>query len=267
MIIVKKIGRRLGYLQQKALHIAPLFGENNIFLPIRMFFTEALVRRRVFSVTICGLDLKLRSFTSDLAIANSWLRNDLAEQYSNVDHFDGVIVDAGGHIGMAAVSFARRFPHKKIITLEPSAENYELLQHNTASFENITALNCALGPEDGELQIIDKTGNTDGYVVESKADTTGNAGALPVVRVVSIPTLLKEIGGDRIALLKIDIEGFEVELLSGAPAWVGDVGLIAAELHERFRTGSTRAFIRATEMDREDLGFEGEMYFSVHSKQ
>lgn len=104
-------------------------------MPAKLLLREALVQRRLFTATIAGTNVHFRSFTSDLVIANSWLRNDLDDRYGCADSFDGVIVGAGGHIGMAAITFAKRFPEKLVVTLEPSADNFRLLEENTKPYQ------------------------------------------------------------------------------------------------------------------------------------
>lgn len=266
MGLFRKIMRRFDYVGRKAVQIAPLFSENRIGLPLKLLASEALVRRDTYRVTIASAQLHFRSFSSDLQIIRSWLKEDLAKQYDHTDDFEGIIIDAGGHIGMASVALARRFPNRKIITLEPSAENFALLIENTKAFPNVTPMNYALGPEDGELTLFDRTGNTDGFIVGQDPQLADVEAQSQAVRVISIPTLLKEIGEDQIALLKLDIEGFEVELFSRQTEWMRNVGVLAIELHEWFRTGSTRAYINATQKGRRDLGYVGEMYFSMRDQ-
>jgi hypothetical protein len=47
-------------------------------------------------------------------------------------------------------------------------------------------------------------------------------------------------------VLKVDIEGAEREVFADPSAWIDRVGVIIVELHDRFRTGCSRAFYRAT---------------------
>jgi hypothetical protein len=48
---------------------------------------------------------------------------------------------------------------------------------------------------------------------------------------VSVPSILKRLGWDRIGLLKIDIEGHESVLLSQACEWLADVDSLCVEYH------------------------------------
>ena len=49
------------------------------------------------------------------------------------------IIDAGAHIGLASLFFLSQSPHAKIISIEPDAENYSILQKNLKSMiESVT---------------------------------------------------------------------------------------------------------------------------------
>ena len=49
----------------------------------------------------------------------------------------------------------------------------------------------------------------------------------------------------QIDVLKMDIEGAEVEVLSGDSSWVDDVRTLIIELHDRFRPGCSEALEKA----------------------
>ncbi len=51
------------------------------------------------------------------------------------------------------------------------------------------------------------------------------------VPMISVPTIMRALGWDRINLLKLDIEGGERQLLAGRPAWLAQVDEINGEGH------------------------------------
>ncbi len=57
------------------------------------------------------------------------------------------IIDAGAHIGLASVWFARHDPEATIVAIELESANYEVLVANTAPYPNIHPVNAALGPK------------------------------------------------------------------------------------------------------------------------
>jgi hypothetical protein len=57
--------------------------------------------------------------------------------------------------------------------------------------------------------------------------------------------LMAETGTQNIDLLKVDIEGAEVEVFSTASTWIDRTEAICIELHDRFRAGCAGAFLSA----------------------
>jgi FkbM family methyltransferase len=146
------------------------------------------------------------------------------------------IIDAGAHIGGASVFFATRFPEARIIAIEPDAANFQLLVQNTKYYKNVVPVHAALWSEDALVGLSNPRGLTWSVRVNAGHET-------PEVRGMTVLTLLKEFNISRIDILKMDIEGTEKEIFEGnASEWLGKVGLLCIELHDRFRPGTTRAF-------------------------
>ena len=62
----------------------------------------------------------------------------------------------------------------------------------------------------------------------------------------TVDDIMAEYACDAIDLLKIDIEGGEREVFADASKWIDKVGVLVAELHERYQVGCTRNFYLAT---------------------
>lgn len=152
------------------------------------------------------------------------------------------IVDAGANIGLASVYFASRFPEARVLAIEPEAQNFALLLQNTAPYPNIQAVHSALWRQSGEIAVVDTGTGAWGFrtaAPEGAADSQS-------VRAATLDELLDEFGFDRVDLLKVDIEGAEVEVFADTSAWIDRVSVIIAELHERYRTGCLRNFYNGT---------------------
>ena len=65
------------------------------------------------------------------------------------------------------------------------------------------------------------------------------------VRAVTMDTVMRETGIDSIDLLKVDIEGAEIEIFKSCP-WIRKVRVLTIELHDRLRPGCTWAVKNAT---------------------
>lgn len=154
-----------------------------------------------------------------------------------------VIVDAGANVGLAAVWYANRYPGARIVALEPESSNFRVLAANVAPYPAIVAVQAALWKEDGEVVIVDPGL---GHWAFRIAAMRNAADAAPVAKAVSVDALMRAHGIDRIDLLKVDIEGAEVDVFGDPAAWIGDVDAIAIELHDRMRPGCSRAVFGAT---------------------
>jgi FkbM family methyltransferase len=112
------------------------------------------------------------------------------------------VIDAGAYIGDHTVAYARKA--KKVIAFEPNPIAFECLKHNTRELGNVDIYRRGLGDKSDLVTLSGNNGNWGGaYVGEH----------MPVGEVV-IHTL------DSCALapnlIKIDVEGYEMKVLSGA---------------------------------------------------
>lgn len=150
------------------------------------------------------------------------------------------IVDCGANIGLATLYFSWRYPDAKIIAVEPDSSNFEMLVRNVAALENVSVVRAAVWNEATSVALDDSCGGEWGRRVRAGARRGDE------VSTVTIPDLMAKFGFPRIDLLKVDIEGAELELFSGDVAWASKVNAIVIELHDRFREGCAAAFEAAS---------------------
>jgi len=146
-----------------------------------------------------------------------------------------VVLDIGANIGAATVFFSELYPAAKIHAFEPIPGNLDILKMNAASRGNPERITChllALSDKDGELQMIHSPGahNHGGWSFYQR-------GAAGNEEKVSVPVrksgdFVRELGLDRIDVIKIDTEGAEKEILHGlTPEQLASVKYIVGELH------------------------------------
>jgi FkbM family methyltransferase len=119
-----------------------------------------------------------------------------------------VAVDVGAHVGFWTIDMADRFA--KVLAFEPSADTYDCLVKNMAGLTNVTTAQFALGAKNGRARIAEddkRKGNTGSrYVLP---DDSGTVETIPMVA-------LDELNLEACDLLKVDVEGFELQVLQGA---------------------------------------------------
>jgi FkbM family methyltransferase len=124
----------------------------------------------------------------------------------------GVAVDAGAFIGRYTLAYARAVgPLGRVVAVEPLPANFRLLRHNARrnGHRQVTCVPCALGRCAGEVWLSwDRE--------TSIASTTGHRSRRMKVAQQSLDDVLEQRGIHRVDLLKIDVEGAELEVLEGS---------------------------------------------------
>ena len=127
------------------------------------------------------------------------------------------VIEVGANIGAHTVAMARACRPGPLYAYEPQRRVFQILCANLAlnDIDNVIALPDACGMEAGEATIppLDYS-LTDNYggVALAAADQPGEP-----VRVVRIDDL----GLTALGLLKVDVEGFEVDVITGAVETIG----------------------------------------------
>src|SRR5436309_1106367 len=127
-----------------------------------------------------------------------------------------VVLDLGAGIGDFSVLASKKVgPLGKVIAIEPDPDDYRLLENNIKSnyCSNIIPLNCGVGKESTERLM-----NFRGRQYTSK--------------LIPLDTLLKSIGVvGTIDFVKMDIEGFETDVIGQSIGILKDCRIISIELH------------------------------------
>ncbi|MCF8199342.1 MAG: FkbM family methyltransferase [Sulfuritalea sp.] len=193
----------------------------------------------VVDVDYCDKPVHYREGSSDaLVIYEILLKGQRAEYWhkqlpkpENVK----VVLDIGANIGAATVFFSEAYPTAQIHAFEPIPDNLELLKKNAASRGRPGSIQChhlALSDHDGELKMIHSPGaNNHGGWSFYQRGASGNEEKISVP-VRKSGDFVRELGLDRIDVIKIDTEGAEKEILHGlTPEQLATVQYIVGELH------------------------------------
>jgi FkbM family methyltransferase len=214
------------------------FGARGILLAAKARLTDSQVETTVKAKGIPH-PLHLRVGASDGTIFEQIF---VERQYDlDFGRRPATIVDAGANIGLASVFYANKFPEAKIIAIEPDADNFRMLEMNTAPYSHVTPVKAAVWNVDGQMGIDDPGWGTAGFRISEISHIRGEVPA------ITIETVMKEHAIDYIDLLKIDVEGAEKEIFESDARWIDKVGVIVIELHDRFKAGCSRSVYLATQ--------------------
>lgn len=137
--------------------------------------------------------------------------------------------DIGANIGYYTRLFAERVgPRGLIFAFEPSALNFSRLSERCSSLENTVLLQCGLGKVNGRFHFHQ---GEDGLGTTSRV--IDNASDGEVVDIRSGDNLLEEGTVNIPHVIKIDVEGYEWEVLEGIAGVIGQPHLrtIGVEIH------------------------------------
>jgi FkbM family methyltransferase len=161
-----------------------------------------------------------------------------------------VVFDVGANIGMFSLYAAQKWPGARLFSFEPVPRTFDALSRNVAHLPNVRVFNMALGdaPQSKELTFYPQYSMMSGFdadpaedkalvrayienvaagfedqvrrevlieeaddLLEGRFDEVENV----LCRIERLDAVTTSLGIDRIDLLKIDVEGFEIKVLEG----------------------------------------------------
>ena len=154
-----------------------------------------------------------------------------------VDQGISLIIDVGANEGQFAEKFTQNENIKKIISFEPIAHAFNVLERRSASYPGWLVQNFALGSEEGKALInISRNSVSSSLRQLTKLHTTAAPNSKNIdkeeVTVTTLDTYYEN--SDTIdvthgILLKIDTQGFEREVLMGASSLLKSIDVIMLE--------------------------------------
>jgi FkbM family methyltransferase len=151
-----------------------------------------------------------------------------------------VLLDVGAHTGLSALYFATHTPGVRVLAFEPAPATYECLTRNTAAhLDGVLPLPVAVGETEGEVPFVyyPQAPSQSGRYADRAADdrltidylrnggldeqqaaylcADLHVGEVQTVPLRTLSTIVAEHALASIALLKIDVERAELDVLAG----------------------------------------------------
>jgi FkbM family methyltransferase len=134
----------------------------------------------------------------------------MTEVRSRIGMEPNVIFDVGAHIGSTAGAFCDFFPSATIFAFEPSSKNFLDMTRNLVGHPDIRRYQIGFGASDGtEVLIFDPDH-------PSMARIGASTGEPENITIRTIDGFCAAHGVDMVDILKLDTEGYELQVLRGA---------------------------------------------------
>jgi FkbM family methyltransferase len=173
----------------------------------------------------------------DLAVSETlWRLTDAGE----------TVVDVGANVGYTTAVVAGRLGRSgRVVSFEPHPDVFRELEHNVTCWQKLLPgirfeyLQAGLSDTNGKLMLAEQAGfrHNRGVAKVDTADAGGNGRRfeVPVMR------LDDAMRGERVHLLKLDVEGYESVVLRGARQFVegGRVREVIFEEHDEYPTAAS----------------------------
>ena len=222
--------------------------------------------KKLIQIKIDEKRIFIRTNSPDLNVS-------IASLYEEYKDFKGLtkqllepnlIVDAGGYIGTSALKFSEMYPNAKIVTLEPSSENYEILLLNVKNYKNIYPIKSALVSSANEkIDIRDRSTGPWGYTVVRKPLDNKNSKIIEKVSTITLSEIVKKFNMN-INVLKLDIEGGEKDIFDNCQKEIKVIETIIVELHDRIIPGC-RSSVEDSNKDKYIIKLDGEKFIATKS--
>jgi FkbM family methyltransferase len=134
--------------------------------------------------------------------------------YPNLVTGNPVIIDIGANTGLFSLRMKQRYPDSTIYCYEPFLKNFEQLSQNIrlSKLESIEIFQKGVGGRTRTEKLFLNKNNLGGH---SLFELEARSNEFVHIDIIGIADLLKDLGQDRIHLIKMDCEGAEYEIIKG----------------------------------------------------
>jgi FkbM family methyltransferase len=195
--------------------------QNRNFVP---YTVEKTLLKTDFKFYVANLDAQNWYLDEESVDPNTkeWMWPELEFVKNNITKTGDIVLECGGHHGLTAVVIAKWVGSTgHVYTFEPNPENLEIIAKNVEinDSKNITIVPNAVGSEPGEILVTNSSSNS--YIL------TGNEHNGIKVPIVKVDDFIDK----KPTVIKIDVEGFELEVLKGAKEVLKTLPSLHIELH------------------------------------
>ena len=145
-----------------------------------------------------------------------------------------VVIDVGANAGQFAIAAAKLWPRCQVHSFEPVPDSARALARNCETLPSVAVYETALGEREGTAQIhVNRHSHSSSILPLGLAHRRAFPEAEEVgtitVKVVTLDSFLANLEVSAPVLLKLDVQGYELNVIRGASRFLGRVDYVLAE--------------------------------------
>lgn len=237
-----KLKKRGNMNQLKALSVFKPILKRNMLVWISLSCFSSIKSLRIVRWSFDGTDWILRNkrksiFTNRFQAKCTWLlegHKDIFEHKYRPKASDRIL-DVGGGLGLDLPRWSKLVgQHGHIWVIEPDDDAYrrcsKLIKH--LPLQNVTIIKKALGASPGVATLAKVSGNSHKNFIIDLKNVNGLQFQTQLVNVVTLDEIFKEYNMGQIDFCKINVEGFEVNVLKGAALSLSSLDNLVISCHD-----------------------------------
>jgi FkbM family methyltransferase len=204
--------------------------------------------------------------TEGIWSASDHIVEDEVKKYDIGDKLPNTVLDIGANIGAFSHWLLQQNPRANIIAVEPNVENFYLLSLNLGYYKTVRLIPAAVSYRTDNPTLLVDPNNAGGHYLNSTSEPMPSHMREDSVNTVELSELGFPYGDavwdDTIDLLKIDVEGAELDILMHCRAmYLQDIRRIIGEWHY-----TQDVFWTTVGQRLRDLGFSVELRTNTYSQ-
>jgi FkbM family methyltransferase len=146
-----------------------------------------------------------------------------------------IVIDVGANVGQFAVASAKLFPGVLVHSFEPHPDCVLQLRRNVQSLGNVAVYPVAIGEKEGEIDFHLNAHSHSSSVLalgenHQKAFPEAREVSTIRVRMTTLDQILANVALSGPVLLKLDVQGYEAQVLRGCPELLQRVDYLVVEV-------------------------------------